>query len=677
MMQIVDTFLFSWVQRITGLPDAMTEKTQEPGRTGLAALFFFLLLIVSAVYARAIFFPVLGIDTFTYALSQGHGDIYFEIVRGTWGFAALNQLVPGPLVSPLVSMLFFLVTTTFAVFLVAVFWTGTTPDWKAYMTCAVMALFPYWASQAYFGFYHYGYSLAMLAGVLSVVLPWHKGGWARCVAGAACVVLGASMYQGSFTIASGLVGASLLVGAVNAWLGRPQACFSLRSLGRVGLTLLAGGGFYLLAHKAVLAITHMPDLTMGYTVHFDFSLSRLLQAVHLVIPGNRLLLPQPGAWFLAVPVFVLCLTVLCANPKKLFPNAPASRRMLLWLVPLSVLALLSPLSLSLIQSANLTSRSTSSVAFVWGAVFLLAALLGHKRWKTTLILTTVLLCLFFAGRINYAWQLQTLTTEADMSDARLMNQRLYDLPEFSSAPKPLDIAFVGCISADARSWEQDFEAIFGLSQFFCAGDGNWQAHPGAVLRFVGGHIKTVPVGTRDLQAVSQRKPWPAAESVFWNGDHAVIWLGPKTRKQVTMQERLQRISSAMLGTVYSEIKGDSNAADAARGGTIAEHPLLERVRQGPGPWSGNDLRSLLGALDNISPLPENTRYVRIVGWAFDLAAKQIPQYVALRDCNGAVVGLAATGQRREDLLSKVAVDAEFAGFEGFALAGVEICSMAY
>ena len=683
-MHFLDIFLHAWVQRITGLATIETEKCRDAISNSLSVFFLFLFMLMSVVYARALYFPVLGIDTYTYALSKGSGDIYFEIIRGTWGFTALNQLVPGPLFSPLISMLFFLVTTTVSVFLVTIFWMGNQPDWKAYMTGAIMTLFPYWASQGYFSYYHYGYSLATLAGVLSVIIPWHKGGWRRCGISAVSVILGASMYQGNVTMASGLVGASLLVGVTNTWIGQPQTLINFRSLLRVALSLMTGSVLYLLAHQAVLALTHMPSLSSGYNVHLSLNFFRVLQSVSLVIPGNNFLLPSPAVWLLAVPFLVFFLTIICKLKEKPSHDSPfhlstihipphRSWQMLFCLVPLFALVLFSPLSLTFIQGINLAPRSTCSVAFIWGAIFLIAAKVSCDRWKKTLIVTSALLCIFFAGRINYAWQVQTLTTEADISDARRMNQRLSDLPEFLHAPKPLDVALVGCISEDARSWPQDYEAIFGLSQFACFNGGNLPAHAGAALRFVGGHIKTVPVENSDLMAALGRVPWPASESVFWNGDHAVIWLGPETRQQVTMKQRIQRVSSALMNSRADTI----NKKNGAEQENFAQHRLLDLVRQGNGPWSGHGLQTLVGHIDATFPLAEDTRYIRVVGWAFDLAVKKLPEYVALLDCNGDVVGLAVTGIYRKDLQKKVAVDAEYAGFEGYALAEKKICSMAY
>jgi hypothetical protein len=332
------------------------------------------------------------------------------------------------------------------------------------------------------------------------------------------------------------------------------------------------------------------------------------------------------------------------------------------------LAVVSPVSLALVQSIDLHARSTGSVAFVWGAVFLIAALLNKGYGKKILMVCTVLLCLLFASRINYLWHIQSLATEADMADARLMYQQVISLPEFSRAPKPVDIAFVGCLAAETRAWPQDYDAIFGLSQFTCFGSSTWPAHAGAVLRFVGGQIKTVPVEGDDLIAIANRKPWPAVESVFWNQDRFVIWLGTPQRHEVAMKQRLQWVASAL---------GLHGNAYASPGLPMPRRGLLQLVQQGLGPWESPPLRSAIGHVDDIAPIEGDNHYLRVRGWAFDLASKMVPQYVALITCDGKVAGLAATGIQRKDLHASVATDAEYAGFEGFVLVDQKICNIKY
>ena len=85
-----DVFLRTWCQRIISLPDTAQEVCRVSHKDApLARLYIFLWALSCFVYARALFFPVLGIDTLTYALSEGYGDVYFEIMRGIWGFSAL------------------------------------------------------------------------------------------------------------------------------------------------------------------------------------------------------------------------------------------------------------------------------------------------------------------------------------------------------------------------------------------------------------------------------------------------------------------------------------------------------------------------------------------------------------------------------------------------------------
>ena len=671
-----DVFLRTWCQRIISLPDTAQEVCRVSHKDApLARLYIFLWALSCVVYARALFFPVLGIDTLTYALSEGYGDVYFEIMRGIWGFSALNHVVPGPLVAPFVSMLFFIIITNTAVFLITIFWLGNKPDWKTYLIGSLMALFPYWASQAYFSYYHYGYALATLTAVLSVLIPWHKGGWLRCALAAFLFMCGASMYQGSVNIASGLMGTSMLVGMVYYFLHKPYVRYTICSLSRVCMSLFAGSLLYLLLHKCIVWYLQLPVQNKGYAVHWSVSFQRVWQEVGLLFPGSKLLLPTPAAWILCIPLLLLIVELFRKQNRIMYAykhgmqTPQAWRNMLLCFVPFACIAAFSPFALSFVQGIKLASRSTSSVAFVWASVFLLVTIISGDRWKKTLLFVATVLCILFASRVNYAWQLQSLTTEADLNDARLMRQQIYDLPEFATMPKPVTIAFVGCISEDSRSWPQDYEAIFGLSQFACFGEGNLPAHAGAALRFVGAHIKAMHPMAHDYTAVANRKPWPAQESIFWNKDHVVLWLGPLQRKKSNISQNIHHIAIA-LGVFEGEDDYKERLATMYQ-------PLLQLVVAQKGPWSGEGTQRVAGSVDVKMSFPQNTAYTYVQGWAYDTNTKLIPPFIALLNCTGQVVGVGATGVYRQDLLRKIAVDAEYAGFEGFAIAQEEICAIAY
>lgn len=655
MREFFDDLLCRSYSRITG-------RTAESGTQ--ATLFFIVLAVSCVVYAQALLFPVLGIDTYTYFLSDGAGDARFDVIRGTWGVSLLNSMLSGPLVFPLISMLFFLILNTWIATLIAQFWGEHRPDWKTYSTALLIVLFPYWASQAYFSYYHYGYALATFFGVLTVLLPWHQGGLWRITGSAACFVAGASMYQGSMTIATGFAGASLLVGTVRMLKDTTaQPFFTFSSLIRISTAMLTGGACYLVLHEIVLKVSRFSDDYTYYGVHFDLDLQRPLQFLRCIIPGSEFLLPHQTSTIL----YLFVLTLFGGIAVKLYHKE--SR---LWaLVPVILaVAVLSPLSLSVIQPIPLMPRSLASTAFVWSAVFLAAALLWEQKLRKPFITAVVILGLIFASRINYAWFVQRLTTDSDRINATLMYQRLASLPEFATAPKPVTVVLAGCRPESSSPWPQDMDSIFGVSQFACFGGKTLIQHAWAVFQFTGGHMILAHETPRDLNLVKDRQPWPASESVFADKNRFVIWLGSPQGWQSDHKRDLEYFANAF------RIHDPSVTGNAHPPQDVWPFALS---RLGKEVWTSaqKELRSLSGHVDAYRPLEGEPRFSRVSGWAFDQERKTLPQYVALLDCSDRIAGFAATGTPRQDLVENVATDAYYAGFEGYALNNVPICRIAY
>lgn len=633
---------------------------RDVSRKNIPSLYGYVFIVSVLVYIQALVLPVLGLDTYTYFLSHGAGDARFDIIRGTWGFALVNQLAPGPLVSPLVSMLAFLVFTSWTLTTTALFWNRESADWTTGFLALTMTLFPYWASQAYFGYYHYGYSLATLAGVCAVLLAWNGHGWKRFAAAAVCTAIGASMYQGSLSIATSFAAATVVITWVRAAAsGGPPACW--KPLVRVIASMAVGAILYLGLQKLVMAALAMPVVDGSYTVDFKWNLDGALQSFRDIVPGNRWLFPFPARCILFFAGLLFVGAVLLRAGR----GTP-----LRWLavLPLLVLLFVSPLPLALLQRHILAPRSLGGVAFIWGAVVWGAMFLAGNRLKKALTAALAALLVIFAVQINDAWFRQRLTTESDLDNARRMHQRIVSLPEYRRMPRPVTVTFVGCRAASALPWPQDLDSVFGVSQFACFGGGNLVPHTWAVMRFAGAPMKVAPAGAGDLVLVAGREPWPADEAVFADGDRAIVWLGPPDPVQSTPERRLGLFALA-LGV------RDKAASPPAALPSRWPFPIAQA---GPGPWKAEGpLRTVSGNCDAREPVPRDSRFERVHGWAFDQGFKVLPPYVVLLDATGDIVGFAATGAPREDLRRTVAVDAVFAGFDGYILAGARCARIAY
>ena len=646
-MNRADALCCTLLSRVLGI------KCEAHGTAVLWAICFGVLCFV---YTRMIFFPVLGIDTYTYALSDGCGDSYFEFFRGIWLHTLLTRLVQAPLVAPLTGLIF-LAITFLACALVTAFWLGAGGGVLRASVLLILSLFPYFAAQSYFCYYHAGYALSTLFGVLSVLLVWQRATVVRMLVAIASVVAGAGFYQGSLTVATGLIGATLFLGLTI------KCCpkIGLPPLFRAGIVQALGGLIYLLIDKGLRALSNLPELNRGYQVTFSWDWARPFEYIHKVLPGSSFLLPISCIALLALPfVFLLLRTV--AHREQI------SLRHMVLSTTACALMVFSPLPLALVQPLGLAPRSLAGVAFVWGALALVPLVVLRGVWHKMALFCLIVLCCIFAFRNNYGYYVQALTTDSDIFHARRMIERLHSLPEFKHAAKPLDVAIAGCLSNDFRPWEQDIDSIFGISQFACIGDhGNSviYQHPLAVLRFAGGHVKLLPTNTADLAQAKNRAPWPAAESVFWHEDHAVIWLGEKTRHASYMEPRLEQLKKA-LGIAAQRSAKPSDSPGLR---------VLPRIAQSKGPLNTDGLGFAGGHVDATTPYSE--MYDSVTGWSFDWGGKHVPAFVALVNAEGRIVGAAATGVYRPDLVHHVAPDAAYAGFLGFVKKGEYVQRFAY
>lgn len=628
-------------------------KKEEASGSALK-LFLLALLACYVVYARGIYFPVFGIDNLTYFNGRGQADFALEVIAGRWGLTFINNIFNFPLVSPLLSQAFFIICLVFAMQLALVFWNRMRAEAILLPPLVVMSLFPYWAAQAYFAFYHIPYALCLVLALVSVMGCWQKTNALRMGLCVACVAAAASIYQASITFSLMLILCTVLAGLADFPDKASPGRLFIRAF-RAGGIQLGGAALYLILHKAVLRYLNLDQAAQWYSVKIDISLSRALDNFWLVLPGNGLLLPpvcQILFWCLLVAALVALLW------------KSAGQRPLLPLLFLAVFgaAIASPVALSLFQHVPVPSRAMCGLALLWGAIGLLAMRTGAFRKIAVSLM--IVMAIVFAARINYAWELQTLTTNADLDDAEQIWREINNLEEFSGSQKPVEIAFVGCLAENSRGWPQDMESIFGLSQFAClAGDDVLHPHALAAMRFVGADVKSVPPSPADRRLAASRRPWPATQSVFWNGDHVTVWLGQKDRKKVDIGPKLALLAGIM------GIPGQPGQTVL----TIPEDSFLRKMKKFPQP--AGEMRKCQWNVENISEFEPG--FSLVDGWVFNVGAKYVPQYVAFLNCRGEVVGLGATGLRRRDLLEKVAIDAEYAGFRGFALAGEKICGVSY
>lgn len=620
----------------------------QQAQAGFIQMFLALLAAACLVYARAIYFPVFGIDTCAYFNGNGNPDTVFEIIQGRWGAVALNHILGYPLLSPLLSQLFFLLALCFSMFATVMFWNGANPGFGPFCACLVMCLFPYWAGMAYFATHHVVFAISVLLSALAPILAWRRG-LCRMLCATGCVALAASFYQSGVMLSASILCATCAVILFQRISGSPAA-MPLSGAFRALAAIVCGGLLYIICHKLILAWFGLSSCSQGYAIGADFSLKRPFEAFRLIFPGNPFLLP------------LICQILPCVCLAAILAAIIRRRQPALLSAFLCSLicALAAPAALAFVQAVPVPSRAMGGLAVFWGALVFMAV--SGKKSAKIIAICALAACVIFAARINYAWQIQALATDADMADARGMWTQINNLQEFSDAPKPVDVAFVGCLSKDARAWPQDWESIFGMSQFAClGGDKTWPPHPQAVMRLIGASIKWRQPEESDLAGASGRKPWPAAEAVFWNNDHAAIWLGPPQRYDYNMEPRLKILREC--------IRSGEGAACRNR--------ALAAIAPGSKPGLAKTLLPCMGYVDAEENDKAMPGFKKVKGWAWNHAAKNIPAYVALLNCQGEAAGVAATGGKREDLVESLALDAEFAGFEGYVRQGEKICAFAY
>lgn len=615
----------------------------------------FLLAASAVFYAYIVLTPLTGFANYTYLLAGGHGDKLFEILRGAWLFSVENQFLPLS-VSPYVSALTYVLILVLTVLTLAALW-AESPVFGTYDKAVglVLLTFPYWVAQMYFPYYHYGYALCNFLPVAAVALAWHSRNGFKFILALFLLIAGIAHYQGGITTAATTAAATLALMLARASfaglplkpvIGRGVRCFTLLAVGSVS---------YVVLHKAVLIYfryKHLPP--PDHAVILDANVPGRLQALEQAFFGSPFLLPEP---LNAVYPFLLALTVALCLWRA------AKRPYSLLVPPLLVAAVFSPAVLSLVQSKALYPRSMVAAAFGWALAFILADFLSGKRLRIPLYALAGLVVTFFFIRINYAWHIQDLTVRRDHVTAARIIERLENLPQTAAMPYPLPVSVIGCIPPENQPWATDYHTMFGHSQLTCFGDRASAVHASALLRFTGGNVKVIPPMSDDFDRVAGRAPWPAPDSVFADEYGLAVWLGgPRAAQRPVMAPGMAALAVG-FGITDKEYLHD------AHGATLAGDAWLYALAgSGEGPWlAAAPMEEAVGNLDSQTPLPEDARFVRVTGWAFDLARKRLPDRVILTDIKGRVIGFAATGIRRPDLVKYISPDAEYAGFIGYML----------
>ena len=620
-----------------------------------------LLLFSSAVaavfYIQVIVTPLTGFDNYTYFLGT-HGDRLFEVFRGIWMFALENTLFPSLGKAPVVSSLGFLSITILTCSISIAFWSESSSlSWPDYMAALIFITFPYWLSQLYFPYYHFGYALSTFLCVCAAALAWSGTGFIKPGLSVLCFVAGVGFYQGTVGVAASLLAAGTLLSITRRILNGDSILPVLRRCFRAGLILAIGAAVYMLAHKAILSLSGL-DLweTKSYSVVFDTDIKARMWTLRRALTGSPFLLPGNISW--VFPALAAGVSGLC------FFRAVKEKKPLLAAVPVILAGVIfSPVVLVLVQRHNLFPRSMVGAAFVWSALFLLAVRLCRERGKPLFIAGAIVVALAFAIRVNYAWNIQKLTNDADRITAGLIWQRVASLPESAAIPRPLSVSLIGCIPPEKQPWPADKESMFGNSQLTCFGHSVLLAHAASLFRFAGAELKVVPTLPDDASRVKDRAPWPADDSVFYDDQGIAVWLG------------------GPLESSMQAFRPDMVALAQAFG---IQDPLLESrflpkllpsdawlaglVKSGPGPWQAPaDLYKAKGKVEKIIPLPGKAAFSRVEGWSFDLMHKTVPDRIIIMDAQGKIIGFAATGIARPDLSRKIGPDSYYSGFNGYIL----------
>ena len=90
-----------------------------------------------------------------------------------------------------------------------------------------------------------------------------------------------------------------------------------------------------------------------------------------------------------------------------------------------------------------------------------------------------------------------------------------------------------------------------------------------------------------------------------------------------------------------------------------------------GPLPPHEFPRCQGFVDEVQPIPEDPRYLRVRGWAFDKKAPSQPLRLTIVDEQGVVSGFVLSGLERPDVAALVDPKAGFSGYRGYVRANLQ------
>lgn len=517
LMQWIDTVLDQLHLMLTG------SARDRHGSPEAAAMTVALVLAIIA-FGFELTNTTLGIDDFSH-LDMAFGWNPFYIGRGTWGVLLVQYLTPGVWITPFISLLIGILLQLLAA--VVIGWglelRALSPLQQA-LLYALFAAFPYFACQMAFHYVQIAYPLASLLMACGVVLAL-AGGAKRSICAAFAIGFAISIYQGSLSVLASVALLALLAGRERR---RKDIVGCLR---RVVIAILAGGGLYLAAHKAILAITGVVAPSPSYNVAFDWRFWErwpvIRSEIVFLFLGAGDVIPMK-----AVVIFLVAALLLLVHEVRRQESALQRLRWFGLCVGVSALLVFSPFLVLFLHESQLAPRSSVGVAAIWFALFaamLMAPSAGIRRAGTACLAVVVVFFLFQDNRMFFS---QHLVTQADTIMMARIAERIDQLAVHSGVAAT-DVVLIGQYSHPQYEGMPRFVGdVLGYSQFeWDLVDTRWRirglARAIGVDRYIWLDAKELGPAFQDPTLLQGRQPWPHASSVFAHEGYVVVWLGQR------------------------------------------------------------------------------------------------------------------------------------------------------
>jgi len=486
--------------------------------------------------------PTLGID------DLGHLDMpflwdQFWIGRGSWGGLLVQYLTPGGWITPFVSLVIGILLQALAA--VVIGWglnVRALPLMQQSLLYALFMVFPYFACQMAFHYMQIAYPLASFLMACGVLLAL-AGGARRGVCAAFAIGFAISIYQGSLSVLAPLaLLAPLAAGGTAKEIGG--------RVRRVLFAVLAGGGLYFAAHKAILGITGIVAQNRYYSVSFDWRFWErwlwIRGEIGFLFLGAGDVIPVK-----AVAIFLLAALLWMLHAVGRRRSAFERLQWLALCLMLATLVVISPFLVLFIHEGQLAPRSSMGVAVVWFALFasmLVASSAAIRRAGTACLAVSVVFFLFQDNRMFFS---QHLVTQADTIMMARIAERIDQLALRSDAAAT-DVVFIGQYSHPQYEGMPRFTGdVLGYSQFEwdLSDEARWRirglARAIGVDHYVWRSANELGGAFQDPALLRGRQAWPHSSSVFAHDGYAVVWLG----------QRREDVRLAPLQVWFDALKG--------------------------------------------------------------------------------------------------------------------------